>query len=225
MRHVLWVVCLLFFSGFAMACENGPNFSPTAPSVVSENIGVVGGLSGQVATNPGTSSRNTGTQSCGNPTDDLPDDDLLRGCLDRGGIVELEIGDPGYIVNSGLYLRRSGTVITSSQPPSKAKIIAGRDLFESMLKTEDTGLHDFSIQNISFDGMVDEQAPDGPYRRRRGDCNERSPGNVVLAGRNFTFSHNESKRALCGSALGLYGDNFQVVDNLIYSTAWTRIPE
>ncbi len=209
MSRIQRIVSFVLLVGFTVACENGPNFSPTAPSsVVSVDNGVTGRSVSSVNTIP--------TQSCGNPNDWEWDDQLFQGCLDRGEVV-LEPGEPGYIINSGLYIRRSGTVMTSSRPPEKAKIIAGRDLFGFILKTEDTGLHDFSIQYVSFDGMVDEQTSDGPYRRRFGGCNEASPGNVVLAGRNFLFSHNESKRALCGTGLGLYGENFQIVDNLIYS--------
>jgi len=202
------VVSLLFFMGFIVGCENGPNFSPTAPSVVLEN-------DNSMAISE-TSSAIT-TQNCGNPNDQLPDDDLFQRCLDVGGEIRLQTGEPGYIIDKGLLLRRSGTVITSDSVPNKVKIIAGRDLFSFILKTEDTGLHNFSIEYVSFNGMVDERASDGPYRRRLGGCGEMSPGNVVLAGRDFSFNHSESKHALCGTGLGLYGKNFKVIDNNIYS--------
>ena len=159
--------------------------------------------------------------SCGNPNDWIPDDEALQACLDRGGIIELESGWPGYIVNGlrgdanrGLWLTSSGTVLTSQG--ARARMIAGRDLFAEILRTPPgTDVNAFVIRNIAFDGMVDRVWRDEPYRRRRDDCAENgNPGNLILQGRAFRFENNESVHALCGSGLSLYG-NFEVQNNYI----------
>ena len=159
--------------------------------------------------------------SCGNPTDSIPDDEALQTCLDRGGIIELESGSPGYIVNGrrgdpnrGLWLTKSGTVLTSQG--ARARIIAGQDLFTEILRTPPfTEVNAFVIRNVAFDGMVDRSPLDEHHRRRRDECDiKRAPGNLVLQGRAFRFEGNESVHALCGSGLSLSG-NFDVENNYI----------
>lgn len=202
---VIMVLCALI-----IACgDKGPNFSPTSPSAISSKSANI-------------NSSMVRKEDCGNSNDQEPDDTELKNCLDRGGRIELEYGNPGYIVNGlngdptqGLYLTRSGTVLTSSGG-GKARIIAGRDLYAGILQTRGS-VNDFIIENISFDGMVDEMAEDGPYRRRREDCGEQgTPGNIFLIGYGFQFKNNESKNAMCGTGLGLYG-KFDVQHNSIAS--------
>lgn len=101
---------------------------------------------------------------CGNPNDWEPDDSALQACLDAGGFIALEPGSPGYIVNGlngdvqrGLHLWRHDTVLTSSQAPTRARIIAGRNLFAHILRTPPaTDVWRFRIEYITFDGMVDD---------------------------------------------------------------------
>lgn len=201
-----------------MACENGPNFSPTAPSSVV--------LDGGSATSGSVSSVNSvPAQSCGNPNDQLPDDELFDACTERGGRIELQDGNPGYIINGlrgdvnrGIWLKKPRTVLTSNGA-GMAKIIAGRDLFAAILQTTPyQWVDNFTIDQISFNGKVDDLAEDGsPYRRRRDDCGlGGAPGNVVLQGNGFRFVNNESKNAMCGTGLGL-GGKFEVQNNFIFS--------
>lgn len=208
------IVLTFLFVGLTFACENSPNISPTVSSVVPENGGVAGG-----SVSFGNAIQ---VQNCGNPNDWEPDDTTLQGCLDKGGIIELEPGNPGYIVNGlngdvakGLYLTSSGITLGSSGGVNRARIIAGRELFAMILQTQGD-VNNFSIKNISFDGMVDEIVADGPYRRRRDDCIDgRAPGNIFLQGRSFQFKDNESINAMCGTGLGLSGSDYDIQNNYI----------
>lgn len=211
-------LCSLLF----LACDsnNGSSFSPTAPTNTSVNLEpgqVQQANQAAVKANPLSS-----WDSCGNPNDQEPDDAALQNCLDRGGRIELEVGSPGYIVNGlngdvtrGLWLSRSGTVLTSRG--GRAKIIAGRDLYAGILQIP-PGAHvdNFVIEDISFDGMVDDMSPDGPYRRRRDDCIDgRAPGNIFLGGNGFKFRNNESRHAMCGTGLGLLGSGYDIQNNYV----------
>jgi len=214
---------LVFLCGLSIACDsnNGPSFSPTAPST---SISVEDPATLQTVTKTGPASVKplNAREICGNPNDWEPDDAALQTCLDKGGNIDLEPGLPGYIVNGlngdvnrGLHLIRSGTALGSSGGANRARIIAGRDLFAIILQTQGS-VSNFSIRNISFDGMVDEMAEDGPYRRRRGECIDgRAPGNIFLQGNGFQFKDNESQHAMCGSGLGLMGSGYDVQNNYV----------
>lgn len=212
-----WKALLYFiiFSGMVISCNGptAPTFTNLAPDKFDNQAAEISSLS----SNQILSFEN----NCGNPNDWIPDDFVLQTCLDRGGNINLDSGSPGYIINGfngdvtrGLWLSRSGTTLISRG--SRAKIIAGRDLYAHILQTAPgTDVNNFVIENISFDGMVDEMMPDGPYRKRRDDCNGSSnPGNLFLQGYGFHFRNNDSQHALCGSGLGLYG-NFNVQNNYI----------
>lgn len=212
-----WKALLFFliFSGAITSC-NGPTvptFTNFAPDKFDNQTAEISSLSN----NPTFGFE----KNCGNPNDQEPDDSTLQACLDRGGHIYLEDGNPGYIVNGlngdvtrGLWLVHSGTVLTSQG--SRARIIAGRDLYAHLLQTApDVDVNNFVIENISFDGMVDKMMPDGSYRRRRDNCNgNNNPGNLFLQGYGFHFKNNSSQHALCGTGLGLYG-NFNIQSNYI----------
>lgn len=202
---------LIFFSVILAACD-GKNsvYSPTSPTAVSSGVG-------------SSSDRNSSSRlndTCGNPNDWEPDDSELQACLDRGGNIYLTPGEPGYIVNRGLEITRHRTVITSSG--SGARIVASRDLFATILKTRGS-VDGIEITNISVDGMVDEMAEDGPYRRRRDGCKDgNAPGNISITGNDFKFIDNVSRKALCGSGLGIYGKRHEIRNNLIESNGRDR---
>ncbi|MEX2090825.1 MAG: hypothetical protein WD989_01670 [Candidatus Paceibacterota bacterium] len=208
MRHLRYAVFIIFVAFNLAGCtDKVSTLSPTAPTTA------ISVSNGSALTGGGMSTAN---QDCGNPNDWEPDDSPLQACLNKGGHIVLASGGPGYIVNSQALMIRPGTSLASANLADRARIIAGRDLFDPILRAEGLSPGD-SIKNIIFDGMVDEMAPDGPYRRHLGSCGAKSPGNVIVTGRNFVFDNNDSVKALCGSALGVYGENFLITNNNIVS--------
>ena len=211
MRGINNVALVVFGVVIFSGCDSKmPSSSLTAPTGV-QGVGVANFKGGAL----------NAVGNCGNPNDWESDDAALQACLDRGGNIDLEPGSPGYIVNGlngdrtrGLWLTRSGTVLTSSGA-TRARIIAGRDLYAAILQTEGS-VSNFVIRSISFDGMVDEMAENGPYRRRRDDCVDgRAPGNIFLQGNGFQFRDNESQHAMCGTGLGLLGSSYDVQHNYV----------
>ncbi len=231
MRNQMKVVLFTILLGVLLvACSN-----PTAPTSIGPDSQ---GVNRQTGTSASSSDSKPAAKQvkpldvppppdfkCGNPTDLLSDDSALQACLDAGGEIKLHPGSPGYVVNGlngnfgqGLILNRSGTVLTSSAPPLRATIIAGRDLFSHILATQPfVGANNFSISFISFNGMVDEVRSDGAYRRARDTCFDPGGnfGNLFLEGNDFKFFNNESTHAMCGSGLGILGSRFKIENNYI----------
>jgi hypothetical protein len=149
-----------------------------------------------------------------NPNDWTPDDTAMQRCLDQGGTIVLDPGQPGYVVQQGLLITRPGTVITSSQAPgTRARIIADNLLNNHMLKTRGF-IDNFQITHISFDGRVD--CDEGGCRAHRDECRDgNAPGNLDLAGNGFRVLNSESMHAMCGSGMGLAGANYTVNNNYI----------
>jgi hypothetical protein len=117
-----------------------------------------------------------------NANDWLPDDAALQQCLTAGGTVLLTASFPGYIVDGvdidsttgngndhfkGLRLSQIGTTLTTVGAPTgegsttfvRARILAGRHLFDQILRTTPiTGVAgSFTIRYVEFHGMVDQQ--------------------------------------------------------------------
>src|SRR3989344_1849368 len=168
----------VFLCGLFSACDSskGPSFNLATPSSIA-SIEVEPGQTRQTNQAEAEASPLGLSGGCGNPNDWEPDDAALQSCLDMGGSINLVPGNPGYIVNGlngdvtkGLILSRSGTALRSSQPGISARITVGKDLFAFILQTSGSGVDNFVIDYITFDGKVDEMAAGGPYRRRRDDC-------------------------------------------------------
>lgn len=146
------------------------------------------------------------------PNDMTPDDDALNACLAAGGTVTLDPGSPGYIVATGLVISQDYTVLTSSGAPwQRATVIAGPNLFAKMLVT-DGFVTGFEISFNTFEGRVD----DSGGRNYLGYCSgSNRPGNLDLAGYNFSVHDSETKHALCGSGMGVNGSGFSIYNNYV----------
>jgi hypothetical protein len=147
------------------------------------------------------------------PNDWNYDDAGLQCRLDIGGTITLVPGNPGYIVNDGLFLRVNGTRLVSSGAPGQtAIIIAGPNLHAWMLITPPYPVHDVEISYITFDGRVD--TPGGRLDRYCKAPNN-TPGNIAIWG-DRTYVHNsESKAALCGSGLLAFGNSIRLIGNYV----------
>ena len=81
-------------------CENSNNpLSPTKINSESSSQAVVNNEESAVSAESGNMklglTASDSGQTCGNPSDWLPDDLALQNCLDRGGFISLDNGDPG----------------------------------------------------------------------------------------------------------------------------------
>lgn len=158
--------------------------------------------------------RSATTCDAANPFDTLPDHIALQACLDAYDDVLLKPaylpGYVGYIVGDTIKIKRRGALLTTSENPYKAKIVAGLDLSSSMLRALD--VNDFEISFITFDGNRDRRMP---FVK---PCDAlRNYRNVEVAGNGFRIRYIESTRALCGSAFTA-GDssNFEIYGSLFY---------
>jgi hypothetical protein len=153
-----------------------------------------------------------------NPNDGKNDSVALQWCLDNLNTVILDPGDPGYIVNTPLWLRRNNQTITSSRKPRAATLIAGRDLFAHMLQTEGPK-SGFVIEYLTFNGRVHYvMSNKTPWRKKRDQCTAADtghPGNVVLEGTDFIVRNSSFLQAICGGGLAVLGDRFTIQDNVI----------
>jgi parallel beta-helix repeat protein len=143
-----------------------------------------------------------------NPYDSLPDDAEINACLARGGVVTLRGHAPGgpefYWISQPLNLAVSGTTLTSGTPGERVELFATNDLYGPMLQAAG-GVNNYTISEINFAG--------GVYSRtRRDECQGyRAFGsNLVLAGDGFVVRNVETAGAMCGTALGVDGSNFEI---------------
>jgi hypothetical protein len=133
------------------------------------------------------------------PNDQLPDDAALQACLDAGGQVVLDPGNPGYLIAQGLTVTQDKTILTSSANFARATLLAAPGLAAPIL------------QMTGRDG-------DRPSRTGIATCTGyRIFGtNVALENStNFLFNDNASTRAMCGSALQVHGTGFELARNVI----------
>lgn len=136
-----------------------------------------------------------------NPNDKVPDNDALQACLDGGGTILLSPGYPGYILEYGLRLRVSGTVLSSADINSRATIVASPWLNEFMLRTS---VDNYEISFLIFDGN---------RVNRTNACVYPNGENIIASGYGFAIRFVDSINARCGSALEITGAYFNVYNN------------
>src|SRR5712692_445543 len=166
---------------------------------------------------PSTASAQVNCRSYGaSPNDTADDTRALQTCFNAnaGRRVLLDppaAGWPGFIVSDpGLTIPSSGLTIESSQPSTRAVIIAGHGLTQFILQQLYESVN-WTIMYVSFDGMNDTSG------WRTVNCGDpgTNPGDLFLRGTGFTFAHNEIKHAVCGSGMQIAGSNYSVWDNYV----------
>jgi hypothetical protein len=133
--------------------------------------------------------------------DESPDDAALNACLNGGGTVVLERGDPGYIIATGLRIEKNGVTLTSpgTDVKSAALLVADPHLRAPMLHVVD-GVFGYTLSNLVFQG-------NRSHRIHGKDCasdfyGTRSQGyNLLIRGKKFQIEKVWSLGALCGSAM------------------------
>lgn len=148
-----------------------------------------------------------------NPNDDLPDDEALQTCLNRGGLTALPRGTPGFILATGIKVFNNGQTLRGADPAQKARFVAAAGLKDTMIRADT--ITDLVVRHLELDG-------NRPARTASlGDCGGyrfKSSGLVVRYSRNFVLSDNRIVNTLCGSALEVDGSDFEVARNVIESS-------
>lgn len=196
---------------------------PAAALRLAAAVAVVAALAG-IGAHPFASNdalRTRTTCDAANPFDNVPDELALQACLDAYDEVLLQPSDRpgyiGYIVNDTLKPKRRGSLLSTTDSPRKATILAGRDLSSSMLRV--SGVDDFEISFVRFDGNRENRA----VRDKPCDTGH-NYRNVELTGNGFQIRYVESHGAVCGSAMTIGGStNFQVYGSWFYDNG--RQPE
>jgi hypothetical protein len=169
----------------------------------------------------GAAIRTRTTCDAANPFDTAPDEIALQACLDDYDDVLLQPSHlrayVGYIVNDTLKLKRRGALLSTTDNPRKATIVAGRDLTSSMLRA--SAVDDFEISFVRFDGNRENRA----VRDKPCDAGH-NYRNVELTGNGFQVRYVESFGAVCGSAMTIGGSaTFQIYGSWFYDNG--RQPE
>lgn len=145
------------------------------------------------------------------PFDDVADDAALQACLDAGGYIELQPGEPGYIIRHGLRMVHDNTTLTTTAWGQWVHLRAHVDLDGRMLAMRnDQFLSGWELSYIWLDGSGRSRS------LREAACNEdyRHRGiNATLKGSGFNIRYSLFTDAMCGSGLELSGSNFEVYSN------------
>jgi hypothetical protein len=145
-----------------------------------------------------------------NPNDNLPDDDALQACLNRGGLTALPAGTPGFILAKGLAILNNGTILRGADPAAPARFVAAATLHATMILAD--SLHDIVVRYLDLDGNRPARTAFLP------DCHGYrifASGLAVRYSRNFALLDNRITRTLCGAALEVDGADFEVARNVL----------
>ena len=148
-----------------------------------------------------------------NPNDNLPDDDALQACLNRGGLTVLSAGTPGYILEKGIKIFNNGQTLRGTDKDHKARLVAAATLKDTMLRGDT--ITDTVVRYLELDGNRDVRTAS------LGDCSGYriwATGLAIRYSRNFVVADNHILNTLCGSALEVDGSDFEVARNLIESS-------
>jgi hypothetical protein len=145
-----------------------------------------------------------------NPNDELPDDDALQTCLNRGGLTALAQGSPGFILEKGIKIFNNGQTLRGADPAKPARFIAAPTLHDTMIRADT--INNLVVRFLELDGNREERGA------QLGDCSGYrlwASGLVVRYSHHFILDDNHITNIPCGSALEVDGADFEVARNLI----------
>jgi len=134
----------------------------------------------------------------------------IQSCLNAGGTVVLQDGGV-YDIDTTLEIVVDGTVLRGETNADNRPTLRGTpDLHGHILVADDSwGLnprYNYSLEYLVFDGNVSNR-----LSQSDNECPwNRELGNVVLTGRNWTFSHVVSTNAICKSGMEVRGEGFEI---------------
>jgi hypothetical protein len=154
----------------------------------------------------------TAVANCPNadPNDNLPDDDALQICLNRGGETVLAAGSPGYILEKGIKIFNNGQTLRGTDAAHKARLVAAASLKDTMVRGDT--LSDTVVRYLELDGNREARTASlgmcAGYRIW-------ATGLAIRYSRNFVIADNHVINTLCGSAIEVDGSDFEVARNLV----------
>jgi hypothetical protein len=148
-----------------------------------------------------------------NPNDDLPDDDALQTCLNRGGLTALPAGSPGFILEKGIKIFNNGQTLRGADPAKPARFVAAATLHDTMIRADT--ISDLVVSYLELDG---NRSARGASLKDCGGYRVWASSLVVRYSRNFALTDNHITNTLCGSALEVDGSDFEVARNVIESS-------
>lgn len=145
-----------------------------------------------------------------NPNDNLPDDDALQACLNRGGLTALPAGSPGFILAKGIKIFNNGQTLRGADPAHPARLVAAATLQDTMLRGDT--ISDTVVRFLELDGNRDARTA---LLGQCGGYRIWATGLAIRYSRNFVVADNHITNTLCGSALEVDGSDFEVARNVI----------
>lgn len=145
-----------------------------------------------------------------NPNDNLPDDDALQACLNRGGLTALPAGSPGFILAKGLKIFNNGQTLRGADPAHPARFVAAATLQDTMLRGDT--ISDTVVRFLELDGNREARTA---LLGQCGGYRIWATGLAIRYSRNFVVADNHITNTLCGSALEVDGSDFEVARNVI----------
>ncbi|MBI5201199.1 MAG: hypothetical protein HY925_06405, partial [Elusimicrobia bacterium] len=147
------------------------------------------------------------------PNDGKPDHAALQACLDKGGRVALEPGD--YVIAATVYLTKNGTELTSADAANKARLVADLDLYDYILRASRP--ENYAITHLVFDGRIHERKKASKCKGYRGGGT-----NLFTQGKNYQLLDIESTGALCGSAMQVEGEGYEIAGCRVHDNGSTQ---
>ncbi|HVY28979.1 MAG TPA: right-handed parallel beta-helix repeat-containing protein [Polyangiaceae bacterium] len=145
-----------------------------------------------------------------NPNDNVPDDDALQACLNRGGLTALAAGSPGFILAKGLKIFNNGQTLRGADPAHPARLVAAATLQDTMVRGDT--ISDTVVRFLELDGNRDARTA---LLGQCGGYRIWATGLAIRYSRNFVVADNHITNTLCGSALEVDGSDFEVARNVI----------
>jgi hypothetical protein len=145
--------------------------------------------------------------------DNVPDDVPLQCLLDNARpnddiVLDADV-NPGYLISTGLTLRRSGTTLRSTTAGlSWAPLWALPELEHPILQVADQSVTGYKISQIWFYGNGLNRTCH--YDPITGNRLSTDMTNVVLLGTGFVIDQIESDMAVCASGVSVQGSGYRI---------------
>jgi hypothetical protein len=148
------------------------------------------------------------------PNDAYSDTVAINECLAGGGTVVLAHGN--YWLDDSLLLNVDYTHLTGEVTESGGAVISAMNGLWAPMLYAPAGTDNYEIDNIAFDGRKYNRTTE--YLCDTGTGSRVGGSNLILRGTGYHVHYISSVNALCGSAMEVVGDTFEIDHNqLLYN--------